>query len=368
MKLPNVMVAVLASAGVMLAQTGQPAASRPSQDHMRSQIKNLDHESFEVRTKAMDELRAAGEAARADLETARSSPSLEVRTRAEALLKDLDAAKTASRSDLRPLAPEADPAQRPRGSNVRPRAQDFDDPRAFAEALRKHVADLERAMGRTELRLPEELWIEQAIVPDVQWDLGTTFTVAETRDGETVTMKSGSDGVRVSVKRKNEAGEQIVESWSAPSLEEFKTQHPDVWAKHGHLASGGRFRTSILTVPRPQLAPPPPIAPSPGDPVTPVPVPMTGVGRLGVYASPPPAVLDRHLKLNGSGLVIDDVEPRSLAVRLGIQALDVLLEIDGQKVRTRDDIGKAMNRKDAPATIAVKLLREGEIKEFSASR
>ena len=107
MKLTNVLIALAFGCSLALAQVPGGTDTRPATDSIKTQIKNLDNDSFDVRTKAMEDLRAAGESARADLEAAKKSDSLEVRTRAETLLKELDDKKSGvvRSGGLRPVLP-----------------------------------------------------------------------------------------------------------------------------------------------------------------------------------------------------------------------------------------------------------------------
>src|SRR6188472_2808694 len=152
------------------AQQTEGHASRQDGAAIKAQIKNLDSDSFDARSKAMDELRAAGEAARSELEGARKSESLETRTRAETLLKELDdknatPRRGTPRAGVRPLAPDderaaAEPRSPERASP--PRLDEFQDPQAYVEALRKWM--------EKDSRFP------QFVLPDSK-DLGQDFTI-----------------------------------------------------------------------------------------------------------------------------------------------------------------------------------------------
>jgi serine protease Do len=108
--------------------------------------------------------------------------------------------------------------------------------------------------------------------------------------------------------------------------------------------------------------------PAPIIPEEPVEIGESDGPRLGIIPSTVPPVLDKQLKLNGDGVVIDSVSEGSLAERLGIKAFDVLVRLDGQPVRSRADVVNLMQKKDAPATATVKVIREGAPLELSAPR
>jgi S1-C subfamily serine protease len=67
-------------------------------------------------------------------------------------------------------------------------------------------------------------------------------------------------------------------------------------------------------------------------------------------------------------MVIDVVEPLSLAERLGIRPMDVLVSLDGRAVRHRGDIAEILSAQDAPATATARVVREGAALDLSAPR
>jgi hypothetical protein len=371
--------AVLASiaCGLALGQETEGVTSRSDAGAIKAQIRNLDSDSFDARTKAMDELRAAGEAARSELEAARKSPSLETRSRAETLLKELDDKKAPGekpagalrgrpRAGVRPLAPDDEPTGEPkpsdRAANV-PQREDYPDPQAYVEALRKWMEKDNRFPNWV---LPDGTLDRSFTVirPDmVQGMTGNSVSI-EHVDGETRTFSSGPDGVTLKVERRDDAGKPTVESWSAKSVEELKEKHPDVWEKY-HPANGGMtgqtwtLRRGFDANPRNQVVVPSmPLPPALDD----------NQPKLGVIPSAVPPVLDKQLKLNGEGMVIDSVYPGSLAARLGIQELDVLVRLDGEVVRDRADIGRVLGRRSPAATVTARVIREGAPVDLSTPR
>lgn len=385
MKTTKVLMALLVGCGLAVAQVQAGPESRSGNDRVKSQIKNLDNDSFELRTKAMDDLRASGENARADLEEAKKSSSLEVRTRAETLLKELDAKKapTAVKKGVKPLVPDEDrQVETTPGTKAPPRIEDFRDARAYMEAMQKWMRD---QMGKDQrfpsfvipdmdLKLDEKDDLDIAGTHVITTDmLGANSVSVTHKDGETITWKSGSDGVTLTVQKRNEAGETTKESWSGKDEEDFKKQHPDVWEKYHSgegmmrtfTVQGGRRGQNLFRGQRdqgglPPIAPPPPIAElreiESAGPI------------LGVVPSEVPAVLDKQLKLKGEGVVIDSVGEGSLAERMGIKPYDVLLQLDGQVIHDRDDILRTVRKKDAPAQATARVVREGTVMELSAAR
>lgn len=373
MKITTTLLALLVGCGLAVAQTEAGAASRPGSDRVRSQIKNLDNDSFELRTKAMDELRALGEDARAELEAARQSPSLEVRTRAETLLKDLDAKRAPEmglKKAVTPVTPIMPDEDRKPGATAEkaPRLDDFQDPRSYVEAMQKWMREqLGRDSRFPSFVLPDGqdlkdlLESEQGLPgvrvlsPDMLGGGGQSVSIV-TRNGETTTWKSGPGGVNVKITKRGEDGKTITEEYAAKDEETFKAEHPDVWEKH-HPKDGdagvftARGASPLWRSDRArQLAE------------------AVDQQKLGVLPSPVPPVLDKQLKLNGDGVVVDSVVPGSLADRLGIKDLDVLVQLDGQVVRERGDIVRVLCQKDAPPTATARVIREGAPVELSAPR
>jgi len=77
--------------------------------------------------------------------------------------------------------------------------------------------------------------------------------------------------------------------------------------------------------------------------------------RLGVRVEKPAPVLDAQLQLRGRGLVVQEVEPGSLAESLGLQPYDVLLEVNDREIREVTDIAAALEgiKDDSAATVRV---------------
>lgn len=365
MKLTRILAAAILSTVAATGQIQSGTESRPAADDVATAIKNLDHDSFDVRNQAMDRLRASGEDARAALEAARNATSLEVRTRAETLIRELDDKKSAR--NLRPLEPEGDrhTGRRSPPSADMPQPGDFSDPRAFIDALNKYMDEVMRS---TQIEV-QELDLDHPVfrMLEPQGFGGGSVSITTSQDGETVVRTRDASGLTIKVTRTTESGGTETESWTAPDEEAFEKEHPEAWRKYGGKELGVTSRSRLSTRLRP-VPPPPPVAPVP-TPIAPVPAPVESLGpRLGVFPSEVPAILDKHLKLGGEGMVVDDVVPDTLASRLGIRPLDILVRLDGQAVRTRDDIARILAAKEPPAVATARVIREGAPVELSAKR
>jgi hypothetical protein len=376
MKLLQLFVFGAIGCALACGQQTEGPESRQDGAAIKAQIKNLDSDSFDARTKAMDELRAAGESARSALEGARKSESLETRTRAETLLKELDDRKAtprkgAPRAGVRPLAPDDEQTAEPRSPEraAPPRLDEFQDPQAYVEALRKWI---EKDSRFPRFVLPDGRDLGQdfgqdfkILTPDLVTG-GNSVSITHS-GGETRTFTQGPDGVTLKVERRDETGKPTVETWTAKSVEELKEKHPDVWEKYHPTDQGSVTRSWTIGGQGPDLRPNRKLI-TPGVPMPLTPTLDANQPVLGVMPSAVPGILDKHLKLNGEGMVIDSVSPDSLASRLGILDSDVLVRLDGEVIRERGDIARALRKKDPPATVTARVIREGAVVELTAPR
>ena len=325
--------------------------SRPVTDSGRiaSSISMLDSEFYDARTSAMDQLRAAGESARPQLEKASKdlALSLEARGRADALLKDLDAKKSGIRTTpISPVSPEA----------------------------------------------PE------GVVPEIQDNSITSSSTSMFMgpDG-TVEVKKDKSGIRVTVKPRD--GGMTV--YQADDNETFKKQHPEVYEKYKSMGLDGsnnrlgpivrkhggiplpesRFgvwRNHLGEIKIPDM---PPVDGAEIERVIrerlngterggelwgrgPQAEGVTG-RQLGVVVEKVPNLVSRHLKLAGVGVVVVEVVPNSIAQKLGVQDDDIIKSVDGVVIYDVDGIRKAMNPKttDKPsgANPALEIIRNGDV-------
>lgn len=86
---------------------------------------------------------------------------------------------------------------------------------------------------------------------------------------------------------------------------------------------------------------------------------------LGVAASQATPVLQKHLKLpDGTGLVVDFIEPGSPAETAGLQVYDVLVRLDGQLLINPQQLAVLVRTFDPGAEVKLRLIREGEPSEL----
>lgn len=146
-----------------------------------------------------------------------------------------------------------------------------------------------------------------------------------------MTLRSTPDGVKLELRR-NVDGQEKTEEYSAKSLDELLEAHPEL-REHVQSFPGGSSVRGRLG-----------FSPFAGGFER---APRTDV--LGVYLATESAAVGED------GLSVQRVAPDSIAQRMGIQAGDVILEIDGWKVRSREDISAHMRERARDAEIQVKL-------------
>jgi hypothetical protein len=394
-------VTALCVGAPLRAQDSKPAAGGRAVD-VETLIERLEDESYDVRVRATEDLRALGEQARAALEARRDAKGLETRTRVRELLAELDEkrARTDGRPGrLRPSAPESGEAPSPFGGAPlppMPPMRPFDSLRDLhqqMEEMRRWSAEMDRLMRGSAPR------------PGVDGPFGPgeTFTFglgpggssssqrSMSRNGETLSVTEDEQGVKVKVVDRN--GESRFE---AKSLDELKAAHPELVERFGDtgMLEGGTVRVfrggdpfgggglggppgaASRPAGRRRLEPAAPGAPErarkmapveadPNAPPTP-PAPPAGVRTtrmLGVYAGEVPALLDKHLKLGGVGVVVDRVEAGGLAARAGVLQDDVLTHVAGEPVRSIADLRRLVAAQSG--TFVVRVVREGAPQEIT---
>jgi serine protease Do len=109
-------------------------------------------------------------------------------------------------------------------------------------------------------------------------------------------------------------------------------------------------------------APPPPGA-APGAPVPPGPPSQRGaVGApvLGVAVQDVSGQFAGYLKVpDGQGVLITDVQAGSAAEKGGLHAGDVIIAVDGQRVRNAGELRAQVRRSNETRTAALRVIRNG---------
>ncbi len=91
-------------------------------------------------------------------------------------------------------------------------------------------------------------------------------------------------------------------------------------------------------------------------------------GRLGVQVMPMSPALREYFAVDEkTGVLVTEVEPKSPADRAGIEAGDVLLEVDSQPVRTPRELIRRIDRAPKGEKLEIALSRRGERKTLEAA-
>jgi len=155
---------------------------------------------------------------------------------------------------------------------------------------------------------------------------------------ESFRLEMGPDKVSAFLSKKDEKGEVQTHEYTARDLDELLEQHPEL-SSHlgrgsGQLGLGGTWNLGVpgLRFDRAQGG-------------------RTRTDVLGVYVLDQPA----DAADDTQGLRIEAVVPGTLASELGLQAGQVLLEINGRALKTRDDISAALRERQPEQALEVRV-------------
>jgi PDZ domain len=170
-----------------------------------------------------------------------------------------------------------------------------------------------------------------------------------------IQMEQGPDGCKVTVEEEVD-GKLEKRSYEAASLEELLDAHPELREKVGLSiakpnAPGWPERLDRWYLPR---------ARSDGGWLDTWPLVAGGdqgplrTDILGVIVGAVPAARAQELELGDDvGLLVQRAEPGTIAAVLGIGAGDVLVEINGRAIRSRDDIGAVLRERKRGEEVGV---------------
>lgn len=232
------------------------------------------------------------------------------------------------------------------GPRLRARTPDAPDWRD----LREQMSDLQRRFGGMDSMFDSL----QRELDELMQDDGTQVSPAPggaSSHAQTFTLQSGPDGVEVRV-QENENGKVEEKTYTAKTLDELYAAHPELRDRvqlRAHAGLGRLFAprtgTRMPLVPQDDDAP---FGGTPFDgPAQPLLVTPSGP-RLGIMAAPVDEAEAKALGIEaGVGLAVKSVLPGTFAEQLGLQAGDVLVELDGAAIASRDDVAKVLAaRKD----------------------
>jgi hypothetical protein len=375
-------------AGAETQQT--PAKERSAADYVR----DLGSDSFKARLQAEKALRAMGKDALPALrEAAKEDKDAEAQWRARRLLRQIEHGENAG-LDRRDDAPAPEPSIGARPGRVRtwfgPGMQGEDMERRFDEVFR----GLERDFG---MDIPRQRFFQDDFFKDLQDQMDALrkqmqgVGAGAHSQSQSMSMQVGPNGVRVEIKGKNEKGEEESKVYEAPDLDSFKQKYPGVLEEHGLQFSFGEgsfpfqgFGNLPRAFAMPHAFPQrlrhgaPNDAddnnPDTRDDAQPAPVdtvlPPPEGKRLGVRVAPQiPDGVRQYLGLaEGEGLQVEEVQPDTLASKLGVQKGDIVTRIGGATIGSSADVGKALGAIDAGKKVVVTVIRRGQELKLEAEK
>lgn len=182
----------------------------------------------------------------------------------------------------------------------------------------------------------QPLWEQDLLLPPGG---ATAPSGGATSQAQKFELRSGPDGVKVTVEDQKDGNVEKKE-YEAATLDELLDQHPELRERLGAQGLGGRGPRGFLDLRLGQA---------------PAAAPRTDV--LGVTVRPLPKDEARSLGLEeGIGLVVERIEPRSIAAALGIQRGHVLTRMNDRDLRQASDITDELCARAVDGEVRVELI------------
>jgi len=356
-----------AAAAVATMRQDEPTreSKRSSDADVQRWIDKLGSANFEERDDAIDKLRARGKSALDALDrAAESADDAEVRWNARRLARDLREGRTD-----RSLSKSEKPKRRQEWSSGGGQVFTIPDVNVDMAQVERQMEEVRERLKQMKLAMPK----------------GGTFSWAQ----NDAAVRIDNDGhVKVTVREKDENGEEKEQSYEASSLDEFREKYPEVAKSHlenlsmgfgatPHFSFGqGGGRTLVIPELR-QLAELKGLDQLKALGGLDIDDPMEllqsadqrrealdrVIGedngeRLGINAAPVTNDLATVLGIEaGEGIVVESVTPGSLAESLGLRAHDVVLSIAGKKLGADATLREALASVKTGESVKVEVLR-----------
>jgi hypothetical protein len=351
-----------------------PPARESAAPDVGALIDQLGAESYRDRLDAERALRKHGAAAVDALKKAADSHGdAEVQWRARRLLRAIERGDSGLVERSREPVLQRDPASPRDASPLR-----GDDAGELRRRFESMFERFEREFG---LDIPRAGFFGDGFFKDLEEQLQHARG-----QSQGMTMQIGPDGaVRVEIQERAEDGSTSNKVYEAPSLREFQEQYPGVLRQGGIGGLGfgmapwtgadpfsGRFgpmvrgfdpRDATRQVVPFGRAPTPPDAPRATDAAPPA------DRRLGVLVKDVPEAVREYLELPaGEGLMVESVEPGTLAQRLGLAAGDIVVAIGAHRVGSPADVAAALGGIAAGDPVVVEFVRRGRTEQREAKK
>jgi hypothetical protein len=293
-------------------------------------VKKLGHEDYAVREQAMKQLIEMGEPAVPALEEALKSDDLEVRLRAGRALRAIGGNGGEASKD------KSDGADRDDGDADAPRERPLRQPGNSASSVQ-----IEMVNGKVRVTVRET-------VDGKQTEKTYEGESLEALKKEHPELQDKLGGFRFHVGRDPLDMDDFWKNWNKQFDEDFMRRWQQETARD--MERMRRLMRSLQQHRGLRER-----------------VPQAGQ-LLGVRARKPEAVLDAQLELRGRGLVVDAVEKGSLADHLGMQAFDILLELNGVEVRDVRDVARALKSREETEGTTARVMRRGRSVDLKWSK
>lgn len=335
-------------------------AGKPADDL----VADLGNENFRVRIQAEQKLRAMGkEALPALRKAADGSGDPEVQWRARRLIRQIERGEEGGLG-RRPAREERD-------------LEPMDQRRMPFEDMQRRFDDLFQQLERDfGMDIPRRRFFRDDFFQDLQsqmqdmeermrrWQGGMGQA-----PGQSMSVQIGPDGVRVEQRVKNERGEEERKVYEAPDLKTFREKYPGVLEESG-LGGTRLFWGATPDLRLQPFAPQEPLRPLRLRQQEPAAEAPPEGRRLGVVVRPEIAPeLREYLGLReGEGLMVEEVQPDTLAQTLGIEPRDIVLRIGDRAIAGTEDVQRALGEIAGGGKVEVTVLRSGQRKVLTATK
>jgi hypothetical protein len=335
----------------------EPAEAKTEADarSIEQLIEALGAETPSERREAERLLQERGEGAKDALEKAVDDhEDPEVRWRARRVLRALNG--NAPRLERAGEGVERTAPRAPRAEGGEP------SPARGMEDLERRMEEMREQLETMRLGLPGFEAIPFRGLGTGAWNLGTKVEVSPGR-------------VRVELQEPKEGGGTETKVYEADDLDSFRREHPEIAQRvFGGAAPGlpGSFRwfdsNGRLPLDLPQLrgwrdgqAAPWIVSPQGQDGLEVPSEPPAAGERLGIYVGALDGAVRRFLGIEGDdGILVESIEPDSLAAALGIEPRDVVLAIGESAIRSAADVRAALRGIGKGETVEVTVNRLGK--------